>query len=109
MTARAVSAGGASLPDPGATRPADARITVHAPELAAVTRIQELALAHITVQPMPGGRFLVAGAGRDQGCGSSAELALLRRSAAACPARGPERASSSRRRQAATGEGGVQA
>ena len=39
-----------------------ARITVHTPELASVTRIADLALAHITVQPMPDGRFLVAGA-----------------------------------------------
>src|SRR6266851_9771050 len=62
VTARTVSAGGASFPDPGAIRPVAARITVHAPELAAVTRIADLALAHITVQPMPGGRFLVAGA-----------------------------------------------
>ncbi len=62
VTARTVSAGGASFPDPGAARPVAARITVHAPELAAVTRIADLALAHITVQPMPGGRFLVAGA-----------------------------------------------
>jgi len=39
-----------------------ARITVHAPGLAAVTQIVELPLAHITMQPTPGGRFLVAGA-----------------------------------------------
>ncbi len=39
-----------------------ARITVHTPNLTAVTPIQDLALAHITVQPMPEGRFLVAGA-----------------------------------------------
>ena len=39
-----------------------ARITVHTPELTAVTPIADLALAHVTVQPMPGGRFLVAGA-----------------------------------------------
>jgi hypothetical protein len=62
VTSRTVSAGGATFPDPGATRPVAARITVHAPELAAATRIADLALAHITVQPMPGGRFLVAGA-----------------------------------------------
>ena len=30
--------------------------------MAAVTRITDLALAYVTVQPMPGGRFLVAGA-----------------------------------------------
>jgi hypothetical protein len=40
----------------------EARITVHTPELAAVTPIAGLALAHVTVQPMPGGTFLVAGA-----------------------------------------------
>ena len=57
-----VSAAGASFPDAAAARPVAARITVHTPELAAVTRIADLALAHITVQPMPGGRFLVAGA-----------------------------------------------
>jgi hypothetical protein len=34
-----VQPGWASSPDPGATRPVAARITVHAPELAAVTRI----------------------------------------------------------------------
>jgi hypothetical protein len=62
VTSRTVSAGGASFPDPGTTRPVAARITVHAPELAAVTRIQDLALAHTTVQPMPGDRFLVVGA-----------------------------------------------
>ena len=56
VTSRTVSAGGASFPDPGAARPVAARITVHAPELAAVIRIQDLALAHITVQPMPGGQ-----------------------------------------------------
>lgn len=57
-----VSAAGASFPDPDAARPVAARIAVHTPELAAVMRIADLALAHITVQPMPGGRFLVAGA-----------------------------------------------
>src|ERR1700729_2598896 len=44
-TSRTVSAGGVSFPDPGAARPVPARVTVHAPGLAAVTRIQELALA----------------------------------------------------------------
>jgi hypothetical protein len=62
VTARTVSAGGAVFPDPAADRPVAARITVHDPGLAAVTPIEALALAHITVQPMPGGRFLVAGA-----------------------------------------------
>jgi hypothetical protein len=62
VTSRTVSPGGASFPDPGAARPVTARITAHAPGLVAVTPIADLALAHITVQPMPGGRFLVAGA-----------------------------------------------
>ena len=62
VISRTVSAGGATFPDPDAARPVAARITVHAPVLAAVTPIQELGLAHIIVQPMPGGRFLVAGA-----------------------------------------------
>ena len=62
VTSRTVPAGGASFPDPAAARPVAARITVHAPVLVAMTPIAALALAHITVQPMPGGRFLVAGA-----------------------------------------------
>jgi hypothetical protein len=62
VTSTSVSAAGASFPDPGAARPVAARITVHTPDLAAVMRIADLTLAHITVQPIPGGRFLVAGA-----------------------------------------------
>jgi hypothetical protein len=62
VTSAAVSAAGACFPDPAAGRPVEARITVHAPEPAAVTRIADLALGHITVQPIPGGKFLVAGA-----------------------------------------------
>ena len=62
--ARTVSPAGASFPDPGAARPVAARVTVHAPGLAAVTHIPALTLAHITVQPMPGDRFLVVGAGQ---------------------------------------------
>ena len=62
VTSTTVSAGGASFPDPVAARPVTARITMHAPGLAAVIGVRELTLAHITVQPMPGDRFLVAGA-----------------------------------------------
>ena len=62
VTAATVSAAGACFPDPAAARPVAARITVHTPELAAITPIAGLALAHITVQPMPGARFLIAGA-----------------------------------------------
>ena len=61
-SAKTLSPGGASFPDPGAARPVPARITVHAPRLAAVVQIPALTLAHITVQPMPGNRFLIAGA-----------------------------------------------
>ena len=62
VTSTTVSAARARFPDPAAARPVAARITVHTPDLAAVTPIAGLALAHVTVQPMPGGRFLVAGA-----------------------------------------------
>ena len=62
VTSTSVSAAGTSFPDPAAARPVAARITVHTPDLAAVMRIADLTLARITVQPMPGGRFLVAGA-----------------------------------------------
>src|ERR1700730_13122240 len=61
VTSTTVSAAGARFPDPAAARPVAARITVHTPELAAVTPVADLALAHITVAPMPGGTFLVAG------------------------------------------------
>ena len=61
VTSRTVSPAGASFPDPGTAGPVPARITVHDPGLVAVTPI-ELTLGHITVQPMPGDRFLVAGA-----------------------------------------------
>jgi len=44
VTSTTVSAAGASFPDPGAARPVAARITVHTPDLAAVTRIEDLYL-----------------------------------------------------------------
>jgi hypothetical protein len=62
VTSATVSPAGARFPDPAAARPVAARITVHTPELAAITPIADLTLAHIHVQPMPGGRFLLAGA-----------------------------------------------
>jgi hypothetical protein len=62
VTATARSPAGASFPAPGAGRPVAARVTVCAPELVAVTQIRDLRLAHVMVQPMPGGRFLIAGA-----------------------------------------------
>ena len=39
VTSRTVSAGGASFPDPGATRPVAARITVHVPDRLALTEL----------------------------------------------------------------------
>lgn len=62
VTSRTVNQGGASFPDPGAARPVTARITVHDPALASVTAIGSLQLAHITVQPLPGSRFVIVGA-----------------------------------------------
>ena len=44
VTSTTVSAAVASFPDPGAARPVAARITVHTPDLAAVTRIEDLYL-----------------------------------------------------------------
>ena len=51
VTSTTVSAAGAWFPDPAAARPAAARITVHTPDLAAVTRIADLAGAY-HLQPM---------------------------------------------------------
>ena len=62
VNARSLTAAGVSFAEPGTARPVAARITVHAPKLEAVIGIQDLTLAHIMVQPMPGGRFVVAGA-----------------------------------------------
>ncbi len=62
VQARTTSPGGAVFPDPESSRPVTARITVHNPGPVSQTRIGSLRLAHITIQPMPGGRFLVAGA-----------------------------------------------
>ncbi len=42
VTSATVSAAGARFPDPAAARPVEARITVHTPELAAVTPIADL-------------------------------------------------------------------
>ncbi len=61
-TIMTTTAAGVRYPEPGTDPPVAARITVHDPGLTAVTRIAELTLAHIFVQLMPGGRFLIAGA-----------------------------------------------
>ncbi|MBM2614679.1 hypothetical protein JIG36_03805 [Actinoplanes sp. LDG1-06] len=49
-------------PDARAARPAGVRITVHTPDLTTVVRIASMPLAHVTAQPLPGGRFLVVAA-----------------------------------------------
>lgn len=59
LTSVTVQPGWASFPDARAARPAGVRITVHAPGLGRVVRIAEMPLAHATVQPLPGDRFLV--------------------------------------------------
>jgi hypothetical protein len=54
--------GWATFPDPVATRPVPVRVTVHDPGPVTVARIRGLRVAHVTVQPLPSGRFLVVGA-----------------------------------------------
>lgn len=62
LTATTTQPGLATFPDPLAPRPVAAHVTVHSPRPTVVTRIPELPLAHVTVQPLPEGRVLVAGA-----------------------------------------------
>jgi hypothetical protein len=56
------TAGWASFPDATAARPAAARITTHSPNVGGRVRVAEMPLAHATVQPLPGDRFLVVAA-----------------------------------------------
>lgn len=62
LTSVTVQPGWASFPDARAGHPADARITVQSPGLVGAVRIAEMPLAHATVQPLPGDRFLVVAA-----------------------------------------------
>jgi len=62
LTSVTVQPGWASFPDARAAQPAGVRVTVHSPGLAGVVRIGQMALAHVTTQPLPGGRFLVVAA-----------------------------------------------
>ncbi|GAA4934896.1 hypothetical protein [Actinoplanes utahensis] len=58
-----VQPGWATFPDARSARPAGARIAVHSPDaVTTVVDVAALAVAHATVQPLPGGRFLVVGA-----------------------------------------------
>jgi hypothetical protein len=45
-----------------ASWPVRARVTVHSPDLAGVTAVSRLRLAHLKVQPLPGGAVLLVGA-----------------------------------------------
>src|SRR5262249_21153055 len=51
-----------SFRDARAARPAGARITLQRPGLSEAVRIAEMPLAHATVQPLPGNRFLAVAA-----------------------------------------------
>jgi hypothetical protein len=62
LTARTTAHGGATFPDPRASRPVGARVSIHAPELISIVELASLPLAHVTVQPLPQGRILVVGA-----------------------------------------------
>jgi hypothetical protein len=62
VTSKTVQPGWATFPDPRALRTVTARMTVHAPEAVSVISISGLNLAHVTAQPLPGGRILVVGA-----------------------------------------------
>ncbi|WP_216211078.1 hypothetical protein [Amycolatopsis aidingensis] len=62
LTSTTTQPGWATFPDPQAPRPAAARVTVHAPDMAIAARIPSLPLAHPSVQPLPDGQVLVVGA-----------------------------------------------
>ncbi|WP_329565661.1 hypothetical protein [Streptomyces sp. NBC_01361] len=62
LSATTTSPGGATFPEPRATKAVDARVTVHTPHLTASVELPGLQLAHVTVQPLPGARVLVVGA-----------------------------------------------
>jgi hypothetical protein len=62
LTSSTTQPGGATFPDPRASRPVAARVTMHAPQAITVARLPELPLAYATVQPLPQGRIVVVGA-----------------------------------------------
>jgi hypothetical protein len=62
LRATTTQPGWASFPDPRASRPVTARVTVHRPSAVTSIEITEMPLAHPTVQPLPGGHILVVGA-----------------------------------------------
>jgi hypothetical protein len=53
--------GWATFPDPVASRPVPVRVSVQDPDPVTAALIPELAVGHVTVQPLPSGRFLIVG------------------------------------------------
>ncbi|OKI20890.1 hypothetical protein [Streptomyces sp. CB03911] len=62
LSARRAGPGGAAFALARPEQPTAARLTRHTRGIEAVVDIQELALAHCQVQPLPGERFLVVDA-----------------------------------------------
>jgi hypothetical protein len=62
LTAATQRPGFATFPDPGASRVVAVRVSVHDPGPVTAARIPSMGLAHVTVQPLPSGRFLVVAA-----------------------------------------------
>jgi hypothetical protein len=62
LTSSMTSPGWASFPDSRAGQPVTARVGVHGVEWSAFTNLPAMPLAHVTAQPLPDGRFLLAGA-----------------------------------------------
>ena len=62
LTSTTERPGFAVFPDPVASRPVPVRVSVHDPDPVTAALIPELTVAHVTVQPLPSGRFLIVGA-----------------------------------------------
>ncbi|WP_329432032.1 MULTISPECIES: hypothetical protein [unclassified Streptomyces] len=62
LSATTTNAGGATFPEPRATKAVDTHVSIHAPHRTASVELSGLKLAHVTVQPLPGDRVLVVGA-----------------------------------------------
>lgn len=54
--------GWATFPDPRASRPVAARVSIHGPKPVAAVELADFRLAHVTVQPLSEGRILVVAA-----------------------------------------------
>jgi hypothetical protein len=62
LAARTVKSGGASFPDSRTVAPVSVHVATYRPHLAGVVSIVGQSLAHIHVQPLPGGGVLLVGA-----------------------------------------------